>query len=48
MKMWVNFMAILSILRPFGTTLFGIFYSYWVHFTPLWYVVARKIWQPWL
>jgi hypothetical protein len=26
---------------------FGIFVGYLVYFFPFWYVVARKIWQPW-
>jgi hypothetical protein len=48
-KILVNFMAIWYILVPFG-----IFYGYLihfvlslVHFAPFWYVVPRKIWQPW-
>jgi hypothetical protein len=28
--------------HPFGT-----FYDHLVHFHPFWYVVPRKIWQPW-
>jgi hypothetical protein len=47
-KLLVYFIAIWSILRPFGIhTLwpFGIFHGY---FPPFWYVVPRKIWQPWL
>jgi hypothetical protein len=27
---------------------FGIFYGYLVNFFPFWYVVPRKIWQPWV
>jgi hypothetical protein len=29
-------------LWPFGT-----FYGYLVYFSPFWYVVPRRIWQPW-
>jgi hypothetical protein len=36
-----NFMAIWSILRPFG-----LFYDHLVYFTAIWYVVPRKIWHP--
>jgi hypothetical protein len=25
---------------------FGIFHGLWTHFSPFWYVVSRKIWQP--
>jgi ABC-type spermidine/putrescine transport system permease subunit II len=38
----VHFAAIWCILWPFG-----IFVSYLVYSLPFWYVVARKIWQPW-
>jgi hypothetical protein len=38
----VCFIAILYILWPFGT-----FYGYLVYFSPFWYVVPRRIWQPW-
>jgi hypothetical protein len=38
----VNFPAIWHILWPLG-----IFYPVLVHFYPCWYVVSRKIWQPW-
>jgi hypothetical protein len=48
-KMLVNFTAIRSILLPFR-----IFYGHLVYFVgtllyvfPFWYVVPRKIWQPW-
>jgi hypothetical protein len=48
-KMSVNFTAIRSILMPFR-----IFYGHLVYFVgtllyvfPFWYVVPRKIWQPW-
>jgi hypothetical protein len=27
--------------------LFGIFFGYLVYFSPFWYCVPRKIWQPW-
>jgi hypothetical protein len=39
----VYFTAIWYILWPFG-----ILVGYWVYFLPFGYVVARKIWQPWL
>jgi hypothetical protein len=38
----VNFPVIWHILWPFG-----IFPHVLVHFYPFWYVVPRKIWQPW-
>jgi hypothetical protein len=40
----IYFTAIGNILWPFG-----IFYGYLVYFPPppCWYVVLRKIWQPW-
>jgi hypothetical protein len=41
-KFLVYFMVICTILRPFG-----VFYGYLVYFSPFWYVVPRKIWQPW-
>jgi hypothetical protein len=47
--MLVNFQAIWPILL-----LFGIFYGHLVYFVVIlvvfkfWYVVPRKIWQPWL
>jgi hypothetical protein len=46
--MLVHFVAIWSILRPFVKILwqFGIFYGHLVYFSPFWYVVPRKIWQP--
>jgi hypothetical protein len=34
--------AIWYILWPFGTL-----YGYLEYFPPFWYVVPRKIWQPW-
>jgi hypothetical protein len=47
--MLVDFMAIRSILLPFR-----MFYCHLVYFvvilvyiSPFWYVVPRKIWQPW-
>jgi hypothetical protein len=40
-KMLVYFMAIWSILRPFG-----IFYVVTWYFFPFWYVLPIKIWQP--
>jgi hypothetical protein len=39
----VNFPAIWHILWTFG-----IFSPVLVHFYTFWYVVPRKIWQPWL
>jgi hypothetical protein len=36
------FMAIWNILHTFG-----IFYEHLVHFFRFWYLVPRKIWQPW-
>jgi hypothetical protein len=38
----VYFMAIWSILFPFG-----MFYGHFGRFFSCWYVVSRKIWQPW-
>jgi hypothetical protein len=38
----VYFTAIGNILGPFG-----IFCGNLVYFSPLWYFVPRKIWQPW-
>jgi hypothetical protein len=35
-------MSILSILRPIGK-----FCGHLVYVFPFWYVVPRKIWQPW-
>jgi hypothetical protein len=49
-KMLVYFMAIWSIIRTFGIPilwLFGRFYGSLLNFFPFWYVVSRKIWQPW-
>jgi hypothetical protein len=37
----VYFTAVWNILRPFG-----IFYGYLVDFSPFWFVVPRKLWQP--
>jgi hypothetical protein len=37
----VHFMSILNILWPFG-----IFCGHLVYFPPFWYIVPRKIWQP--
>jgi hypothetical protein len=54
-KIVVHSMAIWSLLRPFGT-LYGHLayfvancYILWLFsmFFPFWYVVPRKIWQPW-
>jgi hypothetical protein len=50
LKMLLYFMAIWS--YPFKSiwyTLwpFGMFYGYLVYFSPFWYVVPKKIWQPW-
>jgi hypothetical protein len=39
--MLVFFMVIWNILLPFG-----IFICNSVYFPPVWYIVARKIWQP--
>jgi hypothetical protein len=39
----VYFTAIGNVLWPFG-----IFCDDLVYFSPFWYVVLRKIWQPWL
>jgi hypothetical protein len=39
----VYFTATWYILRTFG-----IFCGYLVYFFPFWYVIPRKIWQPWL
>jgi hypothetical protein len=43
-----------SILWSFGTFGYGVyfmslgyFYNYFVYFLPFWYIVPRKIWQPW-
>jgi hypothetical protein len=41
-KSLVYSMDIWNILRPFG-----IFHGHLVYFPPLWYIVLRKIWQPW-
>jgi hypothetical protein len=40
---------ILKILRPLGIHFMAIwsFGGIWVYFPPLWYIVSRKIWQPW-
>jgi hypothetical protein len=38
---WVNFAATGSILWPFF-----IFCGHLVYFSPFWYLVPRKIWQP--
>jgi hypothetical protein len=51
-KCWYTYFIVnWNILRPFG-----IFYSHLVHtvvlwyvyFLPFWYIVPRKIWQPWV
>jgi hypothetical protein len=42
-KMLVYFMAVLSILWPFG-----IFCGCFVYFSPFWCDAPRKIWQPWM
>jgi hypothetical protein len=39
----VYFTAIGNILWPFG-----IFCGHLVFFSPFWYIVPRKIWQPWI
>jgi hypothetical protein len=39
-----------NILRPFDIRTiwaFGIFCGHLVYLSPFWYVVLRKIWQPW-
>jgi hypothetical protein len=48
-KMLVYCIAIWSTLWHFRIFFipFGIFYDYLVYFFPFWYVVPRKIWQPW-
>jgi hypothetical protein len=38
----VYFTAIGNISRPFG-----IFCGHLTYFSPFWYIVPRKIWQPW-
>jgi hypothetical protein len=38
----VDFVAVWITLWPFG-----LFYGHLVYFFPFWYVVLRKIWQPW-
>jgi hypothetical protein len=38
-------MAIWYILRQFGNL--GFFSGHLVYFPPFWYIVSRKIWQPW-
>jgi hypothetical protein len=45
-KMLVYFVAVWSILQPFGilVTIWYIF-GQMVYFFPLWYVVPRKIWK---
>jgi hypothetical protein len=47
-KMSENFMAIWNILRPFGT-FYGHLVRWWQFgiFSLFWYIVSRKIWQPW-
>jgi hypothetical protein len=47
-KILEYFMTIWSILRPFGNISwpFGIFCGHLVYFSPFWYFVPRKIWQP--
>jgi hypothetical protein len=48
-KVLVYFMALCSILRPFSIFCghLIIFHGYLVYFFPFWYLVPRKIWQPW-
>jgi hypothetical protein len=41
------FSAILSILSPTLFWPFGTFRGHLIYFSPFWYVVPRKIWQPW-
>jgi hypothetical protein len=46
----VYFMNIWSILQPFDTGIlwtFGIFCGNLVLISPFWFIVPRKIWQPW-
>jgi hypothetical protein len=38
-----HFTAIWYILWPFGNVV-----VIWLYFFPFWYIVSRKIWQPWL
>jgi hypothetical protein len=43
-------MEIWNILLPFGILYirtFGNFMVTWYIFSPFWYIVLRKIWQPW-
>jgi hypothetical protein len=49
LKMFTYFMAIWNSLQTFGDILwpFGIFCGNLVYFSPFWYFVPRKIWQPW-
>jgi hypothetical protein len=49
-KMLFYIEVIYDILRPLGIFLwaFGNFVVIWYIFSPLWYVVPRKIWQPWI
>jgi hypothetical protein len=48
-KMPLYFIALWNYLWPFGTFYwqFGMFSSHLVYFSQFWYVVPRKIWQPW-
>jgi hypothetical protein len=47
-KMLVDFMAVRSILRPFGVFCghMNYFMFIWYTFFSFWYFVPRKIWQP--
>jgi hypothetical protein len=45
-KMLVYFTVIWSILRRFGIPILWP-YGNCVYFSSLWYIVSRKIWQPW-
>jgi hypothetical protein len=46
--LWVYFKILYGHLVYFTAILwsFCMFNGYLVHFSPFWYVVARKIWQP--
>jgi hypothetical protein len=50
-KMLGHFIAIWSTYLTviwYIMRLFGIFHGKLLYFFPFWYVVPRKIWQPWL
>jgi hypothetical protein len=42
----VYFTALWSVLRSFGIHILWSFGKFWYIFSPFWYVVQRKIWQP--